>query len=219
MYDNSSSKAENRELKAWYNLVKEGNIKLPRFQRGEAWDKNRITSFLNTIVTNLPVGITLVLHVDFNKEQFVSRFIETAEKEGSPRVTEHLLDGQQRITALWRSMNDNYEYESYFVYIPDYDLENQEPDNEIQVINVSRYYKGDQRYPLWANDPEKSFEKGLFPLTLFRPEEITTEMTNWIDQATAKFLDEEKGISTKDYISLRSKLERQINSLRETIAH
>ncbi len=63
MYDNSSSKAENRELKAWYNLVKEGNIKLPRFQRGAAWDKNRITSFLNTIVTNLPVGITLVLHV------------------------------------------------------------------------------------------------------------------------------------------------------------
>ncbi len=147
MQEDTSSKAENRELKSWYGLVKSGRVKLPRFQRAEAWDRNRIKSFLNTIVTNLPVGITLVLHVG-DKEKFVSRYIETAEKNNNEKVSEHLLDGQQRITALWRSMNDNYPNESYFVYIPEYDTNQKEHDTELKVICKSRYYKNNDRYPL-----------------------------------------------------------------------
>ena len=72
-----------------------------------------------------------------------------------------LLDGQQRITALWRSMNDNYEYESYFVYIPDYDLENQEPDIKISVrqtfnldtdMEIMGFSKKNQYVPKIDND-------------------------------------------------------------------
>lgn len=225
MHDNTSSKAENRELKTWYELVKSGRIKLPRFQRAEAWDKNRVTSFLNTIVTNLPVGITLVLHVG-DKEKFISRYIETAERDNTEKmVSEHLLDGQQRITALWRSMNDNYPYESYFVYIPCYDKSLDCDDQEIKVICKSRYYKGNERYPLWLNDPEKCFENGLVPLALFKPEDIGNSLNEWVKTATIKKLknndlkDSLGHLEPLEYMEYSDSIKKHISDLRDAIKH
>jgi len=74
-----SSKAQDRTLGAWFHHIDQGAVKLPRFQRFEAWDRGRITSFLNTIISNLPVGVTLVLEVA-GPEKFVSRHIRTAER-------------------------------------------------------------------------------------------------------------------------------------------
>ena len=68
-----SSKAQDRTLGVWFQQIQQGQIKLPRFQRMEAWDRGRITSFLNTIINNLPVGVTLALEVA-GKEKFVSRY-------------------------------------------------------------------------------------------------------------------------------------------------
>ena len=47
-----SIKAQDRELELWYKRIKDGEIKLPRFQRHEAWDRNRITSLLNGVRNN-----------------------------------------------------------------------------------------------------------------------------------------------------------------------
>ena len=60
---NQSSKAQDRTLGVWFQDIQQGRIKLPRFQRFEAWDRGRIASFLNTIINNLPVGVTLALEV------------------------------------------------------------------------------------------------------------------------------------------------------------
>ena len=72
-----SSKAQDRTLGVWYQNIEQGSVKLPRFQRFEAWDRSRITSFLNTVINNLPVGVALCLEVA-GDEKFVSRFIKTA---------------------------------------------------------------------------------------------------------------------------------------------
>ena len=45
-----SSKARDRTLGEWFQYIQQGQVKLPRFQRYEAWDRGRITSFLNTII-------------------------------------------------------------------------------------------------------------------------------------------------------------------------
>jgi hypothetical protein len=58
-----SSKAQDRTLGVWFQNIQHGMVKLPRFQRFEAWDRGRIASFLNTIINNLPVGVTLALEV------------------------------------------------------------------------------------------------------------------------------------------------------------
>ena len=48
------------------------------------------------------------------KEPFVSRTMAGAPEKGD-RIVEHLLNGQQRLTALWRSLTDDYPDRTYFV--------------------------------------------------------------------------------------------------------
>lgn len=98
-----SSKAQDRTLGIWYQHIKQGQIKLPSFQRFEAWDRGRITSFMNTIINNLPVGVTLALEVG-STEKFISRYIVTAEPTTIGTVNQHLLDGQQRLTDPCRQI-------------------------------------------------------------------------------------------------------------------
>ncbi|HCR54075.1 MAG TPA: hypothetical protein DIW27_06640, partial [Cytophagales bacterium] len=68
--------ARNRKLSEWYGKVQQAEIKLPRFQRFEAWDRWRICSLIETVIRNLPLGITLILEVS-DKEKFISRHLVT----------------------------------------------------------------------------------------------------------------------------------------------
>ena len=185
-----SIKALDRELQDWYGRIEKGMIKLPRFQRFEAWDRRRITSLLNTVINNLPLGITLVLEVD--KEQFISRYIKTAEqKEPYPRVIEHLLDGQQRLTALWRVLHDNYKNETFFLYNRNID-EIWSPNgynsnsDDVEIYCQSRWInKNGNRMPMWADDPKECLKRGCIPVSLFKPIDIKGEIDKWIADAVS----------------------------------
>ena len=96
------AEANDRELYKWLGKVQNREITLPRFQRGEAWDHSRICSLMNAIIKGLPLGVTLILEVG-DKPKFESRALQTAPVEGE-RITEQLLDGQQRMTAVWRPL-------------------------------------------------------------------------------------------------------------------
>ena len=91
--------ARQRLIKDWLTKVRTRQILLPRFQRFEAWGSNIATDFLTSLIRELPVGSTLVLGVGGEELPFISREIVGAPKEGD-KVTELLLDGQQRLTVL-----------------------------------------------------------------------------------------------------------------------
>ena len=59
-----SSSAQDRQIAVWFQKIENGEIKLPRFQRPQAWDRNRVCSLLDTVTKNLPLGVTLLLNVD-----------------------------------------------------------------------------------------------------------------------------------------------------------
>lgn len=161
-----SSKAQDRTLGVWFQNIQQGMIKLPRFQRFEAWDRGRNASFLNNIINNLPVGVTLALEVA-GFEKFESRYITTSDPESPSTVTQHLLDGQQRLTALWRSMHNNYEWETFFVYLPQFDREGSEPGLEVEIRCTPRWINKNQlRMPHWVEEPAQCFKRGLLPASL-----------------------------------------------------
>jgi len=175
--------ARNRKIEDWYGKIHRGEIKLPRFQRYEAWDWKRISSLFNTITQNLPLGITLVLEVG-EKEQFISRYLVSAPTTNS-RVLEQLLDGQQRLTALWRVLHNNYEFETFYVYIPEFDIYGEKESDEQFIFCRGRYYqKNGQRYPLWCDNPEDCLRRGMIPTELLRPEDIQPDIDTWITKAT-----------------------------------
>ncbi len=171
--------ARNRPLKEWMNRIRTGQTVLPRFQRFEAWDRNRVIQLFNTILRDLPVGAALILEVG-DREKFVSRPLSGAEV-GAEKVNEHLLDGQQRLTALWRGLNNNYDDATFFVWF--------EPDEETgaphQVWAQPRWSREgkDGRYPVWADDPQKQWEKRCVPLDLCRPDNDSSVVRAWAKAA------------------------------------
>lgn len=219
-----SSKAQDRTLSVWYSTIEQGTIKLPRFQRMEVWDRNRIASLLTTIISNLPVGITLVLEVA-EQEKFISRYISTAETKAPGFVTQHLLDGQQRLTAFWRTMHNNYEDETYFVYLPEFDeTEDSLKDDEEKVYCQPRWPRKDgRRAPLWADDPEESLKRGLVPISLLRPGDMAREVDNWLVAATKRLEPDESAPDAfkrlKEHAAIKEKLKTRITTLRERVAH
>ena len=223
MSEITSSSAQNRQLTDWYTKIKNGNIKLPRFQRMEAWDRWRVQSFLETVIHNLPVGVTLILDVG-NEEKFKSRYINTAEPEIKDKITEHLLDGQQRLTSFWRALHNNYDFETYFVYFPEFENYYEQPwSDETTIFCRTRYLKNDQKYPLWADSPKESLKRGCIPSQLFRPENIQSEIDNWIDLATKHLeptdSDPDAFKKLKEYTKFQKDLTLKITKLRETISY
>lgn len=219
----TSSSAQNRQLADWYTKIKNGNIKLPRFQRMEAWDRWRVQSFLETVIHNLPVGVTLILDVG-NEEKFKSRYISTAKPETKDKITEHLLDGQQRLTSFWRALHNNYDFETYFVYFPEFENYYEQPwSDETTIFCRTRYLKNDQKYPLWADSPKESLKRGCVPIQLFRPENIQSEIDNWIELATKEnkpnATDEDFATLIEQYYKDKESLRDKIIKLRETISH
>lgn len=211
--------ARNRNLTTWNGKIQRGEIKLPRFQRFEAWDRNRICSLLEMVIRNLPLGITLILEVG-EEEKFVSRFLQTA-PEINGRIYEHLLDGQQRLTALWRAFHNNYELETYFVYLKEFDRFDKDEDLEdVSAYWRGRYYKknGD-RYPLWCDDPEQSLRRGMIPTSLLKPEDIQGEIDDWIERATKPLEPEGGKEELKSFYDFQKRVSDRIKDLRAVVSN
>lgn len=218
-----SIKATDRELADWFSKINTGEIKLPRFQRFEAWDKNRITGLLTVIVNNLPLGITLILNIG-DEPQFVDRYLETAPQTGR-RVTEHLLDGQQRLTAFWRMMNNNYDDITFFIRVPEFVIINEwkSESDEITGYCETRWINKGKKFPIWADSASEMLKRGLIPSNLLRPGDIQLEISTWLDEV---FIDK-MPISTdpnfafliETYFKDREIVKNTITELREIVTH
>ncbi|MDJ0951015.1 MAG: DUF262 domain-containing protein [Alphaproteobacteria bacterium] len=152
---------------------------LPRFQRFEAWTDPQIANLLNTVLQGLPCGAVLTLEVA-GSEPFVSRPV-AGPTEGGERVSEHLLDGQQRLTALWRCLNDDYENRTYLIQVgPD-----EETGEPYTAVSMARWSKDGSRYPLWLEQPARVWERGLIPIRLLRPgQDAEEDLRGWAREAT-----------------------------------
>lgn len=210
--------ARNRKLDDWYGKIKHGEIRLPRFQRFEAWDHHRICSLIETVIHNLPLGITLVLEVG-DHQKFISRPLETAPRNGG-RVHEHLLDGQQRLTALWRTFHNNYKWETYFIYIQQFDDYDMDEDREdMSVFFRGRYKKNGEKYPLWCDEPSKCLRRGFIPTHLLRPEDIQSEIDAWIASATDELRPRDDFEELEKFLEYKKSVSDKIRDIRAIVAN
>lgn len=211
--------ARDRSIKVWCNKIQQAEIKLPRFQRLEAWDRGRIRGLLSAIIhePSLPMGITLIMEVGA-EELFESRYLKTAEPKHAEnsRVMEHLLDGQQRLTALWRMFHNNYEKETYYVYVKEFD-EGEEPWNgDANTWCEGRYERGGKRCPRWCESPEKTLRYGLIPTQLLNPLMPQQEIDNWVNEAVGA---EPDGEGARDFFHRKERVKSTITNLRAKVEH
>ncbi len=172
--------ARNRTLPDWFTRIRTRQIALPRFQRYEAWTYANITQMFNTVLQELPLGAVLVLEIGA-EEPFISRTIVGAPETGD-RITEHLLDGQQRLTALWRGLHNNYPDQTFFLFLKP----EEETGRPYYVDSISRWQRdGDrERRPFWANDPREQWQRRAIPLDLLAPgQEALDRYRDWAKEA------------------------------------
>ena len=171
--------AHDRFLPEWFNRIRSRQITLPRFQRFVAWGHGEVSELLTTVLRGLPSGATLTLEVG-DEEKFKSRTMKDAPESGE-RVTEQLLDGQQRLTALWRSLHDKYRNRTYLI-----GFEEDPSNGDVRLpyaYGQARWFKNGNRYPMWVDDPKECWRRELIPGCLMRPDDISDEIDEWVEKA------------------------------------
>lgn len=92
-----------RSLSDIFADVHEGKLQLPDFQRGWVWDDERIKSVIASVIKSFPIGAIMLLETGNEEIRFSPTPVEGATATNSkPEVL--LLDGQQRITSLYRAI-------------------------------------------------------------------------------------------------------------------
>ena len=166
--------ARSKTIAQWFSMIEQGQIVLPRFQRHEAWRHTQIVGLLENVLRepSLPIGALLILEIG-DSEPFYSRPIVGAPvPSGKPQM--HLLDGQQRVTTLWRSLKGNYEEFGIYVSLdpqeqPEGEEETSPAPDIPRVERVKRWDRKGILQPVWADDPVQTYERGLIPITALCP--------------------------------------------------
>lgn len=205
--------ARNKKIEDWFAMVKQGQVVLPRFQRHEAWRYSQVVGLLENILRDppLPIGALLTLEVG-DEELFHSRPIVGAPKPQT-KPSMHLLDGQQRMTALWRSLTGDYANDGIEVFIslkPREDGEEEESKaEEVDAPKVEAIKRWDRKgvmQPEWANDPVSMLNEGYLPATILCPGSQGEEALNAWEEAI-----EDSGLLTKQ-------LTKRTEALRQRVA-
>lgn len=203
--------ARNKKIEDWFAMIKQGQIVLPRFQRHEAWRPQQVVGLLENVLRDppLPIGALLTLEVG-DRELFHSRPIVGAPKSQS-KPSMHLLDGQQRMTALWRSLTGDYDGLDVFVSVSSSQLdeETSEGDEDVDAPAVEAVKRWDRKgvmQPVWADDPVEALKRGSIPVTILCPGSQGEERLNqWKDAV------EKSGLLTFDLVG-------RIVALRQRVA-
>ncbi|MFG1670669.1 DUF262 domain-containing protein [Streptomyces sp. Y7] len=130
-----------RQLSNLVTRIHGREIALPDFQRDFVWDATRTEELIQSIISEFPVG-TLLLWKQGDGETFASRSFEGAPDLGDKRPAELVLDGQQRLTALYQALTGVGDERYYlkvdeFVHVAeDYVKEFHEVDFEKAIISV-----------------------------------------------------------------------------------
>ena len=91
----------NWNLKKLFGELENGNIKIPRFQRGYVWERSKIVKLLNSIYSQYPIGSFFIWVASLDYKNFCRELTELNLPE-QPEANNYsfILDGQQRITSL-----------------------------------------------------------------------------------------------------------------------
>ena len=177
--------AGNRTVKDWLDSAMRGALRLPRFQRGEAWTHHHVERFLTAMLRRHPLGVFLILNVDPDNQPFRTRRLGNL-ADSNPKCTEHLLDGQQRLTSLLRVFNDSYGSHAFYYHI---ESNKQTETDDPSVIAVSR--TGRDRATI--GDPRKEYNKAWIPMHLITPiGSRSRERIDWRQKATKDPKEREK---------------------------
>ena len=167
------------------SLAHSGSLQLPDFQRGWVWDDERIKSLLASVSVSFPIGAVMLLQTGGEHVRFKPRPLAGTDVRLRDIAPETLvLDGQQRLTSLYRALMSQTAVETkdakgkpirHWYYIDMKEAVQPEADREDAVLSVpeDRLVKAfGGGITLDVTSPEHEYAADLFPVNrIFRSAE------------------------------------------------
>ncbi len=159
---------EKRPVGEWLTALLDGSLALPLFQRSYVWTRPKIEDLILALLAGRPVGTMLLIdRYDQHSQQRFSPRAPADTGVDPNRAVELILDGQQRLTSIWRAVElgpaaaSNGASEGAFLKVRDIHSRQLEPES---VVWPSSKQAGQL-----LDDPRQALEKHWIPLRIFHP--------------------------------------------------
>jgi len=158
-------------------LVADGRIQLPEFQRGWVWDDDHIRSLLASVSVSYPIGAIMLLQTGNDQVRFKPRPVEGVQLEQQIAPERFILDGQQRITSLYQALCLGQPVETndtrgrpvkrwYYVRMTDAVHDDADREDAIVSLPEDRIVRSFRNEVLEDySSPEAEYEHHIFPLS------------------------------------------------------
>ena len=196
--------------------IERGKLVLPEFQRDWKWDDARIMKLISSLLANYPAGS--LMFWDAKRNTVKTRSINGAPSPSSDPQT-LILDGQQRLTALWTALiSDDQAASRYYIRMDEFldaYKDNLKDDSIYEQIVVRLKRKksrkvGIEPFPTF----DEQIEQQLMPVELLGPH---GKVNKWLSQwAKRHGVDEKYEDKLTDHLHDFKKYEFPIILLNET---
>ncbi len=206
-------KYDSHVIPAWMGYIQQGLLRLPVFQRSFVWPARHAHSLVETILQNRTIGTLLVLENEhtFPSVPFYGAPNGQPGKAAGPDVR-LILDGQQRLTALWHGFGGaahfypkEFVQPPVFVYVKAWKDDGQCDNGMLEIATDSQPQTGANAYKQYLAQPRVAYDNSCFPLSILAVDGVPTSqnVNKLSDWCVSVFPDDAK----------RSRLlETQINS-------
>ncbi|UPS91400.1 DUF262 domain-containing protein [Bizionia sp. M204] len=162
----------NWNLQKVFNQLENGNMKIPRFQRGYVWERSKIVKLLNSIQSQYPIGSFFIWEAGKEYKNFC-REIKDLNLPENPESNyfSFILDGQQRITSLYVALKGKTIGKTDFSSIC-YNVEK-------QMFHIPRLKNENHNIPAWKLFDTSEYGKVLTKYVLYDNDNNTKLHENW----------------------------------------
>lgn len=172
----SLTDSSKRDLSAFLQQIKDGTIQLPDFQREWRWKNTKVRRLLASVSLSYPIGAVMLLKTGNPNVRFKQRLIEGVDIDNPPEPDSLILDGQQRLTALYQALFSDKPVSTigsrqrqlkvwyYRDIAKAVESDFRERDEAIIEIPENKKLTKSGQSTLDLSTSDKEYENGLFPL-------------------------------------------------------
>jgi hypothetical protein len=185
-----------RQLSNLVTRIQAGEIALPDFQRDFVWDATKTEELIRSIISKFPVG-TLLFWKQGSDVLFASRSFDGASHLGDKKPAELVLDGQQRLTALFQALMGEGD-ERFYLKIDEYvSLD----ENRVLSFHEVDFDKAIVSVPAASNKTQEQKNRAILGISHFPVADVNT-FDDWLDEYVEALEKEAEECDTKFLKSL-----------------
>ncbi|MET9629542.1 DUF262 domain-containing protein [Lentzea sp. NPDC006480] len=165
-----------RQIDNLIHRIHDGSLTIPDFQRDFTWEPKRTQELLRSVMSRYPAGTLLFWAMGSDSSSFGWRPVAGAPgKASAPQ--ELILDGQQRLTCLYRALNDRGDERFYLrlSVLVDRTAGRVLTPTEIDFDKAIFWRDKGPKDDGFLEKPEAQYENEVFPLHKHR------EFDEWLD--------------------------------------